>query len=240
MNKIKNSIPNFVTLLNLLCGTIAIIFTFTPEADITFGGMTFAGWQWASLMIALAAVFDFMDGLVARALRATSEIGKELDSLCDLVSFGVAPALMLMNVLLQATDAGAVAYTALFIPLMGALRLAIFNVDTEQKTSFKGLPIPSNAIFWIGAVAAMHDGMRISASFMAVVIIAISLLMVSRLPMFSLKLSNLSPRQNFKQYLLLAAAIACVFAWGVAGLAALIIFYILLSFLSSIIKVTYE
>lgn len=240
MNQIKNFIPNTVTLLNLLSGTIAVIFAFSPDEAFTICGRSLLGWQWASVMIVLAAVFDFCDGLVARALHAKSEIGKELDSLCDMVSFGVAPALMLMNVLLTNDDAGFVPYIALFIPLMGALRLAKFNVDTTQATTFKGLPIPSNAIFWIGFVAALYQGLTLRLTVIAAVIVAISLLMVCRLPMFSLKLANLSPRTNFRQYLLLAATIASLYFFGVAGLAVAILFYIALSFLSSIIKVSYE
>lgn len=239
MNQIKNFIPNTVTLLNLLSGTIAVIFAFSPDEMFSLCGYSLQGWQCASLMIVLAAVFDFCDGLVARLLHAKSEIGKELDSLCDMVSFGVAPAMMLMNVLLAA-GAGWVSYISLFIPLMGALRLAKFNVDTTQTTSFKGLPIPSNAIFWIGFVSAMYQGLSLRVSVIAAVIVAISLLMVCRLPMFSLKIANLKLRENFRQYLLLLATVVSLVFFGVAGLAVVILFYIALSFLSSIIKISYE
>lgn len=241
MKNLKNFIPNCVTLLNLLAGSVAIILAFQPNVMIK-GVFEWEmwGWQWTSIAIGAAALFDFMDGLVARALHAKSEIGKELDSLCDLVSFGVAPALMLLNVLLEA-GGGWWSYTALFIPLMGAMRLAKFNVDTTQTTSFRGLPIPSNAIFWIGFIGAIyqwHPAMRMSV--VAVIIIGISLLMVSNLRMFSLKLSNLSLRSNVLPYTLLAGSILCVIFLGVAGLAAAILLYLLLSVIKATVKVTYQ
>lgn len=241
MTKVKNSIPNCVTLLNLLAGTVAIIFAFEPNARITgIFGWDFLGWQWASIVIGAAALFDFMDGLVARALHAKSEIGKELDSLCDLVSFGVAPSLMLLNVLLEA-GGGWWSYISLFIPLMGAMRLAKFNVDTTQTTSFRGLPIPSNAIFWIGFVGALYQwNLSPRMSVVAVIIVAISLLMVSNLRMFSLKLSNLSFRSNLLPYTLLIGSIICVAFLGVAGLAAAILLYLLLSVVKVTVKVSYK
>lgn len=241
MKNVKNFIPNCVTLLNLLAGSVAIIFAFEPNAVVKgIFGWELAGWQWASVAIAAAALFDFMDGLVARALHAKSEIGKELDSLCDLVSFGVAPAMMMLNVLLEA-GGGWWSYTALFIPLMGAMRLAKFNVDTTQTTSFRGLPIPSNAIFWIGFTGALYQwNLAPRMSVVAVIIVGISLLMVSNLRMFSLKLANLSLRSNVLPYTLLAGTVLFVIFLGVAGLAAAILLYLLLSVIKATVKVSYQ
>lgn len=231
LRQIKNSIPNTITLFNLLSGLTAILFAFRMQEDAD-------SWQCGALAIGAAAVFDFCDGLAARLLNARSAIGKELDSLADLVSFGVAPAMLLLNTL-QLAGAGDMAYAALFIPLMGALRLAIFNVDDSQATTFRGLPIPANAIFWIGAVAAITSGVvRPSVTVCVVVIAIVSLLMVSRAEMFSLKFKNLNFFENFNRYLIVAATVACVVIFGVAGLALAIIIYILLSIVK--IRITFE
>lgn len=236
---IKNSIPNTVTMMNLLSGVVAIIFAFHPSEEFTLcGSITWLGWQWAGIMIALAAVFDFCDGLVARALHAKSVLGAELDSLSDMVSFGVAPALLLMNTMLE-TGGGAWSFSALFIPVMGALRLAIFNTDPSQSTTFRGLPIPSNALFWIGFVAAIYGGMQIQANLAALIVLIVGLLMVCRMRMFSLKLSSLSPKKNFLPYLQLVGTILFLILFGVPGLCWAIILYVVLSFLKSSVRITY-
>lgn len=229
-----NMVPNTITLLNLLSGCIAIIFAFQP-IESTAG---LFGWQWAAIMMGAAAIFDFCDGAAARLLNAKSNIGKELDSLADLVSFGVAPALLLMNVLLLA-GAGAFSYIALFLPLMGALRLAKFNVDTEQSVTFKGMPIPANAIFWIGFVAAMaQEKLHPTLGITIALIVAMGLLMVCNLPMFSLKMSSFSLRENFMRYFIVLATIIFIATLGIAGLAATILLYIAISALQRIVKIT--
>lgn len=230
-------IPNCITLLNLLSGCMAIIFSFRLTEEVMAG---LSGWEWSAIMMGCAALFDFMDGAAARMLHAKSNIGKELDSLSDLVSFGVAPALLMMNVMLLA-GAGWCSYLALFVPLMGALRLAKFNVDDTQATVFKGLPIPANAIFWIGVAGAMmQQTFHPTLGIMLLAIAVIGLLMVSNLPMFSLKMSDFSLRANFPRYLIVAAAIFFVVVLGVPGLAATIILYIVMSVLQRIINVTVE
>lgn len=223
---IKNNIPNAITSLNGLCGTLAIIAAFHGVSDTLWG---LSGYQMAAALIAMAAVADFLDGFSARLLHAVSGIGKELDSLCDLVSFGLAPAMMIFNVMRAAQPANALCYAAVLLPVFGALRLARFNVDTRQTTSFIGLPIPANAIFWIGMTdfyATHHD---ISPWLMAALIALTAWLMVCNLPMFSLKLHSLSPRDNWAQYLLVAGAIALVATLGLPGLAATIALYVLLA-----------
>ena len=234
IRNILNMVPNCITLLNLLSGCIAIIFAFQP-IEPTAGLL---GWQWAAIMMGAAAIFDFCDGAAARLLNAKSNIGKELDSLSDLVSFGVAPALLLMNVLLLA-GAGTFSYIALFIPLMGALRLAKFNVDTEQSVTFKGMPIPANAIFWIGFVAAMMQGkFHPTLGITIALIVAMGLLMVSNLPMFSLKMSSFALRENFLRYFIVLATIIFIATLGIAGLATTILLYIAISILQRIVKIT--
>ncbi len=225
MNAIRNNIPNAITSLNLLFGCMACIAAFNCY-DPVCGGLK--GYELAFLLIALSAVADFFDGLVARLLHAVSGIGAELDSLADLVSFGLAPALVLYNMMLG-HGAGHWALFALLLPVFGALRLARFNVDTNQTTTFTGLPIPANAIFWIGYTAwyAMHP---VSLWIVLIIIITLSLLMVCNLRMFSLKMHNLSSlRENWAQYLQIVATVAFVVLLGLLGLAAAIALYVLLS-----------
>ncbi len=187
--------------------------------------------EWAFVLIGAAAVFDFCDGLSARLLHAYSPLGKELDSLSDLVSFGLAPAFLVMNTMLSSGASMWVACLALMIALMGALRLAKFNVDTRQTTSFVGLPIPANAIFWVGALSWMQVHGYPGDIVMAVLILAVSLLMVSEIKMFSLKFAELSFRGNVRRYTVLAAAVFFVATEGVAGFAWAIVLYVLISLL---------
>ena len=225
MNAIRNNIPNAITSLNLLFGCMACIAAFSCY-DPVCGGLQ--GYQLAFLFIALSAVADFLDGLVARALHAVSNIGAELDSLADLVSFGLAPALVLYNMMLS-QGAGHWTLLALLLPVFGAIRLARFNVDTNQATTFTGLPIPANAIFWIGFSAwyVMHP---VPLWLVIVLIVVLSLLMVCNLRMFSLKMHNLtSLKQNWAQYLQVIATVIFVVWMGLPGLAFAIILYVLLS-----------
>lgn len=226
LQRIIRNIPNTITLLNLLSGLIAIYFSF--HITDVFGG--FHGFQIVFMAIGAAAVFDFCDGAAARLLKAYSALGKELDSLSDLVSFGVAPAMMLLNTLLFATDGSWVSYSALFIPLMGSLRLAKFNIDDSQSTTFSGLPIPANAIFWIGFVAWVFGTQHVpSAGWLIAIIAAISLMMTSSMKMFSLKFKNFDVRENFSRYIIILSAITFVIIYGISGLMWTILLYILIS-----------
>ncbi len=225
MNAIRNNIPNAITSLNLLFGCMACISAFSGQ-EMLCSGMN--GYHWAFLLIAMSAVADFFDGLVARLLHAVSAIGAELDSLADLVSFGLAPALILYNMMVE-QGAGGWAEVALLLPVFGALRLARFNVDTNQTTTFTGLPIPANAIFWIGFTAwyAEHPA---NVWIVVALVVVLALLMVCNLRMFSLKMHNLSSlKQNWAQYLQVIATVAFVVLMGLPGLAAAITLYVLLS-----------
>lgn len=219
-------IPNTITLLNLLSGCLAIIFSFRQNE--TIAGLQ--GYEWVYLLIGAAAVFDFCDGAAARLLHQPSPIGRELDSLSDLVSFGLAPAFLIFNIMTAHESSGSLwPYAALFIPMMGALRLAIFNVDTTQTSTFRGLPIPANAIFWIGACGWMHRYNYYHTGILIVLIAFISLMMVSRMRMFSLKFHNFDLRENFRRYVILLAAISFVCFYGMAGFAWTIVLYIVMS-----------
>lgn len=137
MGAIKRNIPNFITCLNLLSGCIGII--------LLFNGMPIE----AAYAMFIAGVFDFFDGLVARALHVTSPIGKDLDSLADVITFGLLPGLIAMNMVIATQNIDyRWSFICLLIPVFSALRLAIFNNDTQQSYSFKGLATPANGLFW--------------------------------------------------------------------------------------------
>lgn len=224
--RIISQIPNTITCLNLLSGAAAIIASFHLNQQI---GPWPALW-WAYAFIGAAAIFDFCDGAAARLLKAYSDIGKELDSLSDLVSFGLAPAMLVMNTML-ANGQGWPSYLALLIAAMGAIRLAKFNVDTRQTTSFIGLPIPANALFWIGTVDWIQTHGIPPVWVMITLILALSLLMVSEIPMFSLKFKNLAFAPNIRRYAIIIAAITFIVTTGIQGLAWTIILYLILSIL---------
>lgn len=226
MNVIVRNIPNTITCINLIAGVMAIIFL-TGEPN---PAQSWQPWMSAAICIAVAAVADFCDGLAARALKAYSNLGKELDSLCDLVSFGVAPAVMVYKCFAADPVTAPISYLAILIAVCGALRLARFNIDDRQTTSFIGLPIPANALFWIGLTAmfCINPAMlgRIPA---AIVIVVESLLMVLPVPLVSLKFKNLRWRGNARRWLTIVAAVVCVSTMGVPGLMWTIVAYVLIS-----------
>ena len=223
MKRLSSYIPNVITCCNLAAGSLAVIMALRG----TF--------EQAAILILIAAVCDFLDGLSARLLHAYSPMGKELDSLSDLVSFGLAPGVMVYTLLsdyllLPYGNLSYVAYMALLIPIAGGLRLAKFNVDDRQSTSFIGLPIPANALFWIGICFA--DTRNWKPAIILILIVVFSFLMVSNLPMFSLKTSNLSWKKNQLRYILVVISLLLVIWLGLTGLAGAIIAYILLSLIA--------
>lgn len=225
MNVIVKNIPNTITCLNLAAGVMAIICA--SAGDATLWGM--AAYNWAYVFVGIAAVADFLDGFAARLLHAYSDLGKELDSLCDLVSFGVAPAMIMYNCLDAMSTAEWVKWFVLLIPVFGALRLARFNIDTRQTTSFIGLPIPANAIFWIGYSALCYGGAEFLTQWWmaALAIVVESWLMVSPLRLFSLKFKTWGWKGNMWRWLLVVTAVVLVFCMGVPGLMWLIVAYVL-------------
>lgn len=232
MNVIVRSVPNTITCLNLLSGCMAVLMSFSPVTRFFFG---WYGWQCAIAFIFAAAIFDFLDGLAARTLHAYSDIGKELDSLSDLVSFGVAPAFLLYNTLnylhpVQECCWCRVDWLVFLIPLMGALRLARFNVrDAEGDNSvFHGLPIPANAIFWIGYVSWIWNYGLPEDYVVALGILLVSLSMVSNLILPSLKFKNLRLRGNIGRYFIIAVTVALVIIFGLSGLVWAIVIYLLM------------
>jgi CDP-diacylglycerol--serine O-phosphatidyltransferase len=227
----KKQIPNIITLLNLFSGCIAITMAFQGNLKAVV------------IWVAVAAFFDFLDGAAARLLNAWSGIGKELDSLADLVSFGVAPAAAVFILLRDYSLLPGflepvtlyVPYMAFIIPVFSAFRLATFNLDERQTTSFLGLPTPANALFWISYSYGLQNMAQTNANllyFTIGFILILSLLMISGIPMFSLKIKRMRLKGNEREALLVVLMIIFVALWGIIGIAWGIIAYIAISILT--------
>lgn len=227
LRSIKRNIPNTITCMNLLSGCIATIFAFQYNKE--FG--TLQGYQISFIFMAAAVVFDFCDGLSARLLRAYSALGKELDSLSDLISFGFAPAALVYNMMLL-NGAGVWALGAFLITVFGALRLAKFNIDENQSTTFTGLPIPANAIFWVGYLSWVGDYGYPGTIVTLIFVVLLSYAMVSKIRMFSLKIKDFAWRNNVRRYALILGTVLFVAFQQIPGLAWAIAFYVILSITS--------
>ncbi len=233
-------IPNFLTSLNLAAGFISIIFAAN-------GDLTVASW-----FILAAMIFDFLDGFSARILKAYSDIGKELDSLADLVSFGTAPGFILYRLLsnsmpmpgapvsgLEAALLTGIVFIPVLMPVCAGFRLAKFNIDPLQATSFRGLPTPANALAVISVViAADYSGSSLIRSFAGSLIglniftIILSLLMVSRLPFLSLKITDFRIKGNEGRYLLVLLVLISFAVLGIKAAPLIIPLYIIVSLIS--------
>lgn len=224
MNAVRRNIPNAVTCLNVAAGFLSLVCSMHGQ-DAMWG---LRGYQWGWIFIGIAAVADFLDGFAARALHAYSTLGKELDSLCDLVSFGVAPAMAMFVCLESVTPGCWVKWAVVLIPVVGALRLAKFNVDTRQSVNFRGLPIPANAIFWIGYSAVCYANPESAASWywVCAAVVALCWLMLSEVKLFSLKFKTWGWRGNTWRWILICTAPVLVFCMGVQGLMWLIVAYV--------------
>ncbi len=219
-------LPNFITCLNLFSGTIAL--TFAVQADL----------KTAAYFILLAAIFDFMDGLVARALKAYSELGKQLDSLADMVSFGLIPGVFVYMMLKSNLEAHGLpeilAYAGFVITVFSALRLAKFNIDTRQTENFIGLATPANTLFFVSLPFIYDQGIE-SLMFLTQPLILLfltfgfSYLLVSEISLFSLKFKSLSWSQNNFRYILLALSLLLIILFKFAAVPMIIVLYILLS-----------
>lgn len=246
MKSIIKQIPNFITSLNLASGVLATFFAIDGHLI------------WAGIFICIASVFDFLDGLAARALYAYSETGKQLDSLADMVSFGVAPGAILFT-LLEFSLYGknqpiyeisglwhewVILATAFLIPVFGAIRLARFNAFSSEETFFRGLAIPSNGIFWASMGLMLEfpkyqEYFKVIYSTKILVLLGIFMagMMVINMPMFSLKMSNFSLKDNWHRYLFLALSAILLAILNVYGLALAIILYIILNVILYLFKV---
>jgi CDP-diacylglycerol--serine O-phosphatidyltransferase len=237
---LKKHIPNAITSLNLVCGCIGILLAFRGSVEL------------AALMIVLAAIFDFMDGMAARLLHVHSEIGKELDSLADLVSFGVLPGALVFVKLEEVGTYSWFPFVGLLIPVLSALRLAKFNLDTRQSESFLGLPVPANALFWVGVTwltasdsASLNQfNLILNTAFnqpliIIILTVALSLLLVSELPLFSLKFKNLKWVDNKTRYIFLGLALILSILLGVGSLPMIIVLYVIISIMNNLLSKKY-
>ncbi|MCI6671379.1 MAG: CDP-diacylglycerol--serine O-phosphatidyltransferase [Prevotella sp.] len=226
---IKQHIPNSITACNLISGCIAITFALSGNMEK------------AMLWIVIGAVFDFFDGMVARLLGVSSPIGKELDSLADVVTFGVAPAAMIFHIInispLPAFAEGLrniLPYSAFLLPAFSALRLAKFNLDERQATGFIGLPTPANALFWssliVGTSLATQSNTLWTIPLILIGILLCSWLMVAEIPMFALKFKQWGWRENEVKYVFLISCLFLLAIFGISAFAIIILWYVVLSF----------
>lgn len=222
----RKHIPNIITCCNLICGCMAT------------GSAFYGHYAWAIVMIIIGAVFDFFDGMSARLLGVSSPIGKELDSLADVVTFGVAPSSILFYLFHEVhcpevlmPFKSMIPYTAFIMAAFSALRLAKFNLDTRQSTQFIGLPTPANALFWGSLVLGQHAflvSLRFNAVFLFLFMLLFCFLLVAEVPLLALKFKNLSWKDNKVKYIFLLGCVPCFFC-GASCFAAIIVWYIALS-----------
>jgi CDP-diacylglycerol---serine O-phosphatidyltransferase len=235
---IKKHIPNFVTLLNLLSGCVSIIFAFN-------GHLALAAW-----FIGLAAIFDFLDGTLARLLNARSPIGLQLDSLADVISFGVAPGFIVFHLIqnsagfhfLLLSDISLVSFAAFLIPAFSALRLAKFNIDDRQTDSFIGLPTPANALFfaslplvYLQAANAGHQAivnLLQNIPLLLIITVICSLLLVAPIPLLAFKFKTYSLPDNLLRYVFILTALILFFTIKFYAVPLLIVLYVLISLFS--------
>ncbi len=231
-NIITRNIPNTITCCNLISGCIATLSAFMGEIHM------------ALLWIIIGAIFDFFDGMSARLLHVSSPIGKELDSLADDITFGMAPAAIVFY------EMGIMEYPAFLAPVQpympfvafliaafSALRLAKFNLDERQAMGFIGLPTPANALFWGALLVGAGDFIENTTWMVPVVIVMILLscwLLVSEIPMFALKFKHWGWKGNEVKYLFLITCVPLLIVFGVTAFAIIIAWYVLLSALVNI------
>ena len=230
-NIVTKHIPNTLTSCNLISGCIAIVFALS------------ANYTMALTFIVVGAVFDFFDGMSARLLGVSSPIGKELDSLADVVTFGVAPSSMIYTLLLTLSKSGwnetlafAVPYVAFVMAAFSALRLAKFNLDERQTTSFIGLPTPANALFWGALIVGNENVFDENSYYIYLLIILVfvsSWLLVAEIPMFALKFKHWGWRDNKVKYVFLISFLPILLIFGISGISVIIAWYICLSFLTT-------
>lgn len=215
---------------------------------------------WAAIFICIAAVFDFFDGFAARALKAYSEVGKQLDSLADVISFGVAPGAIFFT-LLEFSLFGKndpiheisgnwsewlILFSAFLLPVFGAIRLARFNTNSSDENFFRGLPIPANGMFW-AAMGLMLQSPKYAELLTLVyttknlVILGIFMsgMMVIQMPMFSMKSNSLSIAENWYRYLFLGLSVLLLIVFNIYGLALVIFLYILMNAIFYLLRVKF-
>lgn len=221
----KKHIPNILTLCNALCGCIGISLIAKGETNI------------ACYLVFIALVFDYLDGFVARLLHVKSEIGKQLDSLADAITFGVLPAFIAQSLWVKSPDInGLFIYFPFLLALFSILRLAKFNIDTRQTDSFIGVPTPANAMIWASfPLILLYQSTELAKSileniwFLGGLIVIMSYLLVAELPLFALKFKDFSWKNNQFKYIFLILSIALIAIFQFGAVPAIIAMYIISS-----------
>jgi CDP-diacylglycerol---serine O-phosphatidyltransferase len=237
MKIIAKGLPSFFTSLALISGCISVVIS-TTRGDLTLAGY----------FVLISAVLDFVDGMAARLLHSMSEFGKQLDSLADVISFGVAPAMILYRLILHSFTGGSlpgagdllpwqtvILYSPFLVAAFSALRLAKFNLDLKQVKNFRGLPTPANALFIIALGFASESNFSFmkeivyNLPFLLITIVLSCFMLVCNFPMFSLKLSSFGVKENSMRYLLVLCSLFLLAIFRLPALGAIILLYILLS-----------
>ena len=226
-NAVVRNIPNTITCCNLFCGCIACYMAFKSEYEL------------ALLFIVSGAVFDFFDGMTARMLHVSSPIGKELDSLADDITFGLTPAAIVFSLLTSLAPfsekeglASLIPYTAFLIAAFSGIRLAKFNLDSRQSTTFIGLPTPANALFWGSLVLGMesHWHKWSGSPYLLIGLILLTCyLLVAEIPMLALKFKHFRWKGNEIRYIFILSCIPLLVFSGIAAFATIILWYVILS-----------
>lgn len=216
----KKHIPNIITLCNMACGVVATLMALDAE------------WGMAMLFVILGVLFDFCDGATARALKVQSPMGKELDSLADLVTSGFTPGAVAFTLLAPlGCHCICIPYFGFLITLFSGLRLAKFNIDERQASSFLGLATPANALFWIGVAYSYSELLANELMLWALLamVVVSCVLLVCEMPMFSLKFHDFKWKGNSVRYIFLILCVALVAALKLHALPYIIILYVIIS-----------
>ena len=232
----KKQIPNFLTCMNLFSGCIALVMVFRNHLEYT------------AYLILIAAFFDLLDGMVARKVGSNSEFGKQIDSLADMVSFGLVPGAVMFKLLQMSSLSELVPNEMLrtfvqFVPfiitIFSALRLAKFNLDTRQTSSFIGLPTPANTLLIVSLPLILiqrpgqFDGLILNPVFILFVSMFLSYMLISEIPLFALKFKSLDLKANMYQYILIALAIVLIAIFSFVAIPMVVILYVLLSIIKN-------
>ncbi len=225
----KKHLPNTVTCLNLFSGCLGIVFAFQGNL------------RWAGYAIVIAAILDFFDGMLARMLKAYSAIGKELDSLADVVSFGVLPSVIIYQLFLLAPQIDSISvwlnFSAFLIAIFSALRLAKFNIDERQSDQFIGLPTPANALLIASFPMIITENNLffvnyiLNPYFLFIFSLGMGILLVAEIPLMSLKFKSLKLSENIPQYILIFSSLILLLFFKFAAVPLIITLYFLISFI---------
>lgn len=221
----KRHLPNFLTCCNLICGCLGIV-SVLEGRDVP-----------AAYFVWVAGLFDFFDGFAARMLKVSSSIGKELDSLADVVSFGVLPALVMYKMISASTDSSILPYIGFTIAVFSALRLAIFNVDETQRDAFRGLNTPANTLFITSLPLLYNDvGTWLHDTRVLIAItLLFSFLLVSRIEFFAFKFKNFSWQDNKIRFTFLILSVLLLIVLQILAIPVIIILYIVLSLINNML-----